>query len=62
MHIIIFDEFGNEIGRMPDEPPVGGGGGNLVAEEDHPARKLILNLGFIRERLFGEEKKSKHDK
>lgn len=48
-HIIIFDEHGNEIGRLPDEPPPDGDPHGIAAQptEDHPARILTLNLGSI---------------
>lgn len=50
-HIILYDENGNEIGRV-DHGPEG------IAADDHPAQEIHLDLGKIAEGL-GLKKKDK---
>ena len=52
-HIIILDENGIEIGRAEHPPEEGG----LVAEPDHEAMTVTVNLKHLRKRLFDDKEK-----
>jgi hypothetical protein len=59
-HIIILDEFGNEIGRAPHGPedPDGGGGGGRVAEE--PEQRISIPFWEnLAARMFGTQDNKK---